>query len=446
MKIIFLSLAITALVFGSVSAQKGVDNNTQFGSGQDSIDCITNISLFVPYAKSGNYKDALEFWEKAFNNCPASTRDLYLYGTRIVAWQIQNEKDPAKKKELMIKLRNVYEQRIKYFGHDKRYPEHWIRGRKAMDMMTHSPDLAHDIYDELKKAIEIGKDQCEVPVIQYYIGFSSMILGKDESHKETFIADYLKSSALLDNIVARGGADGDKAKQAKTVIDGVFATSGAADCESIQRIFGPKIEAQKEDITFLKETIALIRRVRCQEIDCYFAAAGYAHLIEPTAESAIGLAKQAFKQGETETCLKFFSEAVQLATESDDKAEIYFNMSLVSFDAKNYPKCKEYALKAIEQKEDYGNAYLIIGRAYAAAVRSVYPDDPILSSCVYYAVVDKLNKAKSLDPSLEEEINPLIRTYSAHFPKKEDIFMKPELEVGKPFRIGGWIQETVTIR
>ena len=43
-------------------AQKGVDTGTPFGSGEDSVRCITNISLFVPYAKAGNFKDAYEFW------------------------------------------------------------------------------------------------------------------------------------------------------------------------------------------------------------------------------------------------------------------------------------------------------------------------------------------------------------------------------------------------
>lgn len=37
-------------------AQKGVDNGTRYGSGEDSIRCLTNISLFVPYAKVNNYR------------------------------------------------------------------------------------------------------------------------------------------------------------------------------------------------------------------------------------------------------------------------------------------------------------------------------------------------------------------------------------------------------
>jgi hypothetical protein len=74
-------------------------------------------------------------------------------------------------------------------------------------------------------------------------------------------------------------------------LDNGFANSGAADCETLQNMFAAKIEANKTDLNYLKETISLLRRVRCQDIDAYFAASGYAHKIEPTAESAMGLGK-----------------------------------------------------------------------------------------------------------------------------------------------------------
>ncbi len=53
MKIKVLLIAAACLWTLGAYAQKGVDNGTQFGSGEDGIRCITNISLFVPYAKAG---------------------------------------------------------------------------------------------------------------------------------------------------------------------------------------------------------------------------------------------------------------------------------------------------------------------------------------------------------------------------------------------------------
>ena len=61
-KVLLLALGCTMGTFGAY-AQKGVDNGTKFGSGEDSVRCITNISLFVPCAKAGNFKDAYDFWK-----------------------------------------------------------------------------------------------------------------------------------------------------------------------------------------------------------------------------------------------------------------------------------------------------------------------------------------------------------------------------------------------
>lgn len=57
-KVLLLALGCTMGTLGAY-AQKGVDNGTQFGSGEDSVRCITNISLFVPYAKPETSKTPL---------------------------------------------------------------------------------------------------------------------------------------------------------------------------------------------------------------------------------------------------------------------------------------------------------------------------------------------------------------------------------------------------
>ena len=117
-KVLLLAFGCSMMSFGAY-AQKGVDTGTPFGSGEDSVRCITNISLFVPYAKAGNFKDAYEFWYQAYTECPGAHKDIYLYGVRIMDWKINTEKDPAKKAALIDDLMKVYDTRVKYFGNDR---------------------------------------------------------------------------------------------------------------------------------------------------------------------------------------------------------------------------------------------------------------------------------------------------------------------------------------
>ena len=173
-KVLLLALGCTVGTLGAY-AQKGVDNGTQFGSGEDSVRCITNISLFVPYAKAGNYKDAFEFWKIVYDECPAATKDIYLYGVRIVDWQIANEKDPAKKKELIDKLMNVYDKRVKYFGNDRRYGKDWIVSRKVQDyfrLMGENADY-NLAYGWLKEIVDEKGDNTEALGLSLF-SFASM--------------------------------------------------------------------------------------------------------------------------------------------------------------------------------------------------------------------------------------------------------------------------------
>ncbi|MDH6305626.1 tetratricopeptide (TPR) repeat protein [Parabacteroides sp. PF5-5] len=453
MKLKVFLLAIGCLIGTSgVYAQKGVDNGTPFGSGEDSVRCITNISLFTPYAKAANYKDAYEFWKIAYEECPAATKDIYLYGVRIVGWEIANEKDPAKRDALIDKLMGVYDQRVKYFGNDARYGKDWIVSRKVQDYFQLKGENADakTMYNWTKEVVNEFGERTEALAVSYYMLASNLLLSSDENHKNDYIQDYLKASAILDaQLKAAKEANNEKDIETlqglKSGLDNGFANSGAADCETLQNLYADKIEVNKENLPFLKETITLFRRMRCNEIEAYFAASGYAHALEPTSESARGLARQALKKKDYNTAMTFFEEAANMETESDVKADDYYMMALLSFEQNSYSRSRQYCMKSLEFTPNNGSPYILIGRMYAATANTIY-DDPVLRKTVYFAAVDKFEKARQVDPSVAEEAGKLINTYRAHFPSTEDVFMHPDLEKGKSITIGGWIGERTIVR
>ena len=451
-KVLLLALGCTMGTFGAY-AQKGVDNGTKFGSGEDSVRCITNISLFVPYAKAGNFKDAYEFWKIVYDECPASTKDVYQYGVRIMGWKIAQEKDAAKKKALIDDLMAVYDKRVKYFGNDKRYGKDWIVSRKVQDYFAQTGENAdcNLAYGWLKEIVDEKGENCEALGLSLFAFSSMKKMVADPNFKEQYIQDYLVASNGLDAQIKAAQAANNKKEEDnltayKSGVDGQFANSGAADCETLQNLYAAKIEENKDNLDYLKETVSLLRRMRCQEIDAYFAASSYAYKLEPSAEAAVGMAKQAVKQKDFETALKYFEEAANLETDEATKADDYYSMALLSFEQNGYSKARQYCQKAIEINPNYGAAYLLIGKMYASTAKSVYPGDGVLARAVYYAALDKFEKGKQVDPSVAEEANSLISSYRAHLPSTEEIFMHPDLEKGKAFTIGGWIGERTTVR
>ena len=404
-KVLLLALGCTMGTLGAY-AQKGVDNGTQFGSGEDSVRCITNISLFVPYAKAGNFKDAFDFWKIVYDECPAATKDIYLYGVKIMGWKIAQEKDPAKKKALIDDLMGVYDKRVKYFGNDRRYGKDWIVARKVQDYLAQTGDNADYNQASMKKMVN------------------------DPNFKEQYIQDYLKVSGGLDaQLKAAQAANNQKEVNALTAyksgVDNAFANSGAADCETLQNLYAAKIEENKDNLPL---------------------ASDYAYRQEPSAEAAVGLGKKAVKIKDYDTAIKYFDEAANLETDATSKADDYYMIALLLFEQNAYSKARQYCQKALEVNPNYGNAYLLIGKMYAATSKSVFPNDGVLARAAYNAAIDKFEKAKQVDPSVAEEANTLISSYRAHLPSTEEIFMHPDLEKGKPFTVGGWIGERTTIR
>lgn len=452
-KVLLTALVFSMGVFGAY-AQKGVDNGTQYGSGEDSVRCVQNLSLYVPYAKAGNYKDAYEFWKAAFDECPASHKDIYLYGVRIVGWEIANEKDPAKRDQLIDKLMGVYDQRIKYFGNDRRYGTDWILARKAQDYIQYKGENIDPqvIRNWTKQAIDLkGNDTDWLAVSLFMFGSHQLLIKDPDANKPQYIDDYLRATAIFDAQIAAAKAAGNE-KEVETLtaqkagIDGGFAGSGAADCETLQNMYADKIEQNKDDMGFLQETLALLKRVRCMDIDAYIAASRYVHVNNPTAESAVGLAKQAVRDKDYETAIKYFEEAASLEEDVNAKADDYYMIALLMQDQNNYSRARQYALKTLEQNPNYGKAYILIGTMYASTARSVYPNDAVLAKVVYNVAIDKFERARQVDPEVAEEANKLINVYRAHLPSTEDIFMHPDLEKGKAFTVGGWINERTTIR
>ena len=72
-------------------------------------------------------------------------------------------------------------------------------------------------------------------------------------------------------------------------------------------------EANKDNLDFLKETLTLLRRAGCQEIEAYFKASEYAYQKEKTAEIAFGMGNQAIKKRDYASAERYLLEAADMA-------------------------------------------------------------------------------------------------------------------------------------
>lgn len=452
-KSIFL-VGLLLMVATSSYAVKAVDNGSKFGTGEDSIRCMENVSLLNSYYKIKSYDDAYNSFKIVFDECPqAAGRTLYNNGVTLIKYKMNNEKDAAKKKEWFELLMSCYEKRIVYFGNDKKYPEAYIRGRQAIDYIEFSgdADYAKTVLPWLEKSVSERGSASEPAVVDYYFRIlTQQYKANPETNKESYINSYLKIDRLLEGSIATNEKNREAYKTTRNNINAIFIASGAADCATLDGVFASKVEAAKDNVIELGTIIKLYRSAKCTESNVYFTASAAAHQLNPTSETAAGCGYQAVKKEEYDKALDYFNEAIALVEPSENadstKYEYQYVITGILMTQHKYTEAKAAALKAIQYNPSEGDPYVAIARMYADPSANPYKDDKILAKTVYWAAVDKLEKAKNIDPDLAEVAQSLINQYRKYYPSKEDVFFKPELKVGESFHIGGWINETVRCR
>lgn len=68
------ALCVLSLSATATFAQKGVEDGSRFGHGEDSVRCLQNISIYTEYVKTNNFKDAYKPWLAVFNEAPWADR------------------------------------------------------------------------------------------------------------------------------------------------------------------------------------------------------------------------------------------------------------------------------------------------------------------------------------------------------------------------------------
>ena len=420
---------------------------------QDATNCNSNSSISHEAVRAGNFKDAYTPWKAVLENCPTLRFYTFTDGYKILKGlmrQIKDRNNPEYQK-YFDELMNTHDLRIKYTDEflakgTKVSSADEALGIKAVDYIAFAPKIdVNQAYQWLSQSVNAVKAESAAATIFYFLQMSLDKLKTDPNHKEQFIQDYLAASEYADAAIA---AETNEAKKKnlqgiKDNLVALFVNSGTADCESLQNIYGPKVEANQTDLAYLKKVIDIMKMMRCTESEAYQQAAFYVYKIEPSADAATGCAYQAFKKGDIDGAVKFFDEAIGLETDNVKKAEKAYAAGAVLASAKKLSQARAYCQKAIGFNENYGAPYILIANLYAMSPN--WSDESALNKCTYFAVIDKLQRAKQVDPSVAEEANSLIGRYSGHTPQAKDLFMLGYKQ-GDRITIGGWIGETTTIR
>lgn len=415
-------------------------------------ECMVNVSLFQENVRMKMYDDAYGPWLAVYESRPDYGSQIYTNGAKILEYRYSQAPTDEARKALRDSIMQLHDDRIKYFD-DIRYSDAYVLGLKAEDYLTYYPEdeLAMPAYSWFKESITKLSANASTKIYRNLMSFCRMFMTRSikiyksnpEQYANQVLEDYQLVSTTLDQMK---GEYLESAKAEKTYIDGLFAASGAADCDMMDKTFASKVAESANDIEMLSNIMKLYRKVKCMESEVYFAAVEHAHKLQPSAESAAGCAQMCLKKENLTGAVDYYKQALELVDNDEDKVDYLYGLAYVYSQLKNNKQCVAYAQQALELNPEYGRCYVLLGFSYAAEKLS---DDDVLDATKYWVACDMLMKAKQLDESCAKVANEYVGIFSKYFPTRTDIFMHQKLGSGvidQPYHVGGWINKTTRCR
>lgn len=422
----------------------GVQSNAQIrtytANAEDSMACLQNLSLYIEFFKQDNYTDALPGWRKAAKICPKTSESIWVNGVKIYQSLIKAEEDATKKTALIDTLMWAYDQRIEHFPTNKGK----ILGRKGADLMKYKKSEPALAYVPLMESLELLGNKMEPGAIIFlyksaYDQFKKKQIEKavlfDLYPRLSDVTDYNKKNQKSEQMI---GAY----TKAQENVDKMFST--VAECPDLVEIYGAKLEATPNDETLLRQILKVFDKRDCTDEDVYQKAAVNLYAIEPSAEAAYAIANGYAKKKNLSSALEYYTKAYTQTEDTELKTKALTAAAKTSLASGGYIKAKSLALELLKLNGSNGEAYIIIGDAYAKGKKGC-GDNDCTNRAAYWAAVDKFAKAKAVDPSVSSEAQQKINAYTAQFPKKEDCFFHGLTEGGS-YTLDCWIGETTTIR
>lgn len=476
----FVILAIMLGMVVSVSAQNGASESKY---GADSVNCVAKLSIYrefykqwqaVQFDRNAVNPEMITAWREVFLTCPRCSQNIYLNGEKIMDYYIRT--NPQEKDAYIDTIIMLMDSRAEYFPVDPQTGASQvanIMGRKGMLIYNYNPSRYEEAYNVLKDAMALDPSQLQGAYLDAYFKATIDMVRNGKEESMTIINVYQElneaidaniktlaeqeitltegraaaeaagetdAMANLDRQIERNERSLNAQRVVKNNIDNLFQPY--ASCEDLIRVFSAKMAENPGDINLLKRITTILDKKECTDSELFLEASRNLYELEPSPEAAYNIGVKEFKNRRFTEAARYFEQAI--ASENNDRVyRAYRNLAFCYQNVGSFSRARDAARRAAQVDPTSGEPYLIIAQIYAESSRQFSGE--IESKAVFWAAVDKCQRAKQVDPSIADRANSFIGIYSQHFPSRETIFFN-DLTEGSSYTVGGWINETTTIR
>lgn len=433
--------------------------NSAFSQMAD--DCAITGSLFVEPAKAKNYTEAIKHYDKVVTECPKYSLATYQLGERMFKHFI-DEGD----KSMVSKLIKNYELRLQHYP--SKTKEGDILGDIAQAMYDNDMGTKEEQFAAFDKAQKQDPDNFTSPkaVYTYFrLAIELQEAGKKDLQDIFELNDILNDkiegkendmAAILKQLLEKqeNGTNLDKKEEKKlNAVEKNLESYGKikgsinsllgqkADCENLIPLYEKQFDEKKGDINWLRVAAGRLNGKDC-ETPLFVRLVEQLNVLEPSARTLLYLGNIAQKEGNFSKANEYYNQAVDLETNPNKKAEIYYRLAESARKKGSFSTARSFYNKMLDVKPSAGIAYLKIAQMIASSSNSCGAT-PFDKRAVNWKAAEYADRAARVDASLASNARAAASSYRQRAPSKSDIFNQGM--AGKTVSFNCWVGGSVRV-
>ena len=430
---------------------------------------INALSIFSEYVKAKNYDAAFEPWMELRERSPKFNSAIYVYGERILKHKIKNSQSDEKV-NFINDLLKLWEEKREHFP--QKTPLGDILAKSAQLEFDYKEELgltSSEIYASFEIAYNEDLTSFNNPknlytyfklLVQLYDNnlksaedlFTKYDEISEKVEKEAknytnkvnkFISNSEEEITLSTKDQRRVKSYNSFLKAYDQITKGMEKDLGdRGNCDNLIPLYENNFESNQNDGKWLSRAMNRLYGKECDDSQLFVKIVQKKNELEPNASTAYYLGTIKDKQGNSSEALMFYNQAIELETDSYEKAKILFRIATNFRKNGLYSKARSYYMQALGFNPSMGRSYLAIAQMYASSAKNC-GNDNFSQRAVYWLASREAMKASRVDGTLRSAAIKSSKNYEAKAPQKSEIFSSGR--EGEVIKISCWINRSVKV-
>ncbi|MDX1627432.1 MAG: hypothetical protein R3345_01965 [Fulvivirga sp.] len=391
------------------------------------------IALYSDALKADDYNTAAQNIDWLLENTPDLNESIYINGVKIYEELAEKTTEKEQKRAYQEKVLQLYDDRVKYFNDEIN-----VLNRKAFAVYRFYKNRK-DKYEEMYKFFEEVMDKSGTEFSpNLLVAYMDVIRRYKATSKAISDTDVIDKYDKVMSIIDAQAEKGKDTENIQNMVDKLLAATVTVDCDFISNNLAPKLDEAPNDLGLAKKIMGLSLAANCSKLPAFIRAAKIVQEQEPDFGVAKVIGIRSAAEGDIQTAMKYFEQAVELAPDEQKKANIYLEMAQQYSKMGQRANARSYAYKAINADQSVAaKGYKLIGDLYFNSFDVCKEGvSRVEDRAVYLIAYDMYEKAGN---------QSMMQQARAQFPSIGEIF-ELNLEEGSTINVGCWINGTTVLR